>query len=228
VIRSVDKARLVKEESGFTLSEMMVTIVIMIVVLFALFSIFDMTLRVFAYGSNKAEAMESARLGLEKMEREIRGAYKYNTGASQNHLFFDTASPTAPLTVPPTTVSELTFGNDMGGPGAGNGVIQCGTPCEYITYKLTDDAGTSPCDDGPCTLRRVNTANSDDLGDPVVEDVAGDGLTFTLLQSDGATLATDESDIGIVLVSLDIVVDEGTNTEGTQTLTTAIDLRNRL
>ena len=58
--------------------------------------------------------------------------------------------------------------------------------------------------------------------------MAANGLTFTLLQSDGATLATDESDIGIVLVSLDIVVDEGTNTEGTQTLTTAIDLRNRL
>src|SRR3712207_1032998 len=203
---------------------MLVTITIMMVVFFALYSIFDMTVRLFAYGNNKAEAMESARLGVEKMEREIRGAYRYNSGASQNHLFFDTASPTTPLTVPPTTVSELTFGNDMGGPGAGNGVVECGTPCEYITYKLTDGAGTTPCTTAPCTLRRVNTANSDDLGDPVVENVAANGLTFTLLQSDGATLATDESDIGIVLVSLDIAVNQGTNTEGTQTLTTAIDL----
>ena len=48
-------------------------------------------------------------------------------------------------------------------------------------------------------------ANSGDPGDPVVENgVAADGLTFTLLQSDGANLATNESDIGIVLVSLDI------------------------
>ena len=75
---------------------MMVTIVIMIVVLFALFSIFDMSLRVFAFGNNKVEAMESARLGVEKMEREIRGAYKYNSGATENHLFFDTASPADP------------------------------------------------------------------------------------------------------------------------------------
>jgi len=219
----------VKEESGFSLPEMLVTIVIMIVVFFALYSIFDMSVRLYAFGSNKAEAMESARLGVEKMEREIRGAYKYNSGASQNHLFFDTASPTTPLTVPPTTVSELTFGNDMGAPGAGNGVIECGTPCEYITYKLTDDASNVPCTaaNDPCTLRRVNTANSDELGDPVVEDVVANGLTFTLLQSDGATLATDEGDIGLVLVSLDIAVDPGTNTEGTQTLTTAIDLRNR-
>ena len=220
-----------KEESGFSLPEMMVTMVIMIVVLFALYSIFDMGLRVFAYGNNKAEAMENARLGVEKMEREVRAAYKYNSGASQDHLFFDTASPTAPidLAVTGTTVSELTFGNDLSLTGAaGRGVIECGTPCEYITYKLTDDAGTTPCTVGPCTLRRVNTANSDELGDPVVEDVAGDGLNFTLLQGDGATPATDEGDVGIVLVSLDIVVNEGTNTEGTQTLTTAIDLRNRV
>ena len=53
---------------------MMITIVIMIVVFFALHSIFDMSLRVFSYGNNKAEAMENARLGLEKMEREIRQA----------------------------------------------------------------------------------------------------------------------------------------------------------
>jgi hypothetical protein len=186
-----------------------------------------MSLRVFAYGNNKAEAMESARLGVEKMEREIRGAYKFDSSASQNHLFFDTGSPADPLTVPPTTVSQLTFGNDLGAPGAGNGIIECGAPCEYITYKLTDGAGNTPCAAAPCTLRRVNTANSGDLGDPVVEDVAANGLTFTLLQSDGATLATDESDIGIVLVSLDIAVNQGTNTQGTQTLTTAINLRNR-
>jgi hypothetical protein len=125
--------------------------------------------------------------------------------------------------VPPTTVSELTFGNDMGGPGAGNGVIECGTPCEYITYELTNANGTATCAAAPCTLWRENGPSN---SGPMVENVPLNGLTFTLLQSDGATLATDESDVGIVLVTLDVVVDEGTNTEGTQTLTTAIDLRN--
>src|SRR5829696_3685085 len=115
------KERVLTDERGFSLVEMLVTIVIMIVVLFALYGIFDMSLRVYAFGNNKAEAMESARLGVEKMEREIRGAYKYDSGASQNHLFFTTASPTTALAVPPTTVTQLTFGNDMGAPGAGNG-----------------------------------------------------------------------------------------------------------
>ena len=52
---------------------------IMIIVFFALFSIFDMSLRVFSFGNNKVEAVESARVGMEKMEREIRQAYKFNT-----------------------------------------------------------------------------------------------------------------------------------------------------
>ena len=231
------KERFLKEARGFSLVEMMVTIIIMIVVFFALYSIFDMGLRVYAFGNNKAEAMENARLGVEKMEREIRGAYKYNSGASQNHLFFTTASPDAALTLPApnaqgrVVVNQLTFGNDMGGPGAGNGIIQCGSPCEYITYKLTDDEETAsvtsaPCTTAPCTLRRVNTNNSNNWGDPVVENVAANGLSFTLLKSDGGTPAS-EGEVGIVLVSLNIVVGQNINTRGTQTLTTAIDLRNR-
>jgi hypothetical protein len=48
--------------------------VMMLTVMFALYSIFDMSLRVFSYGNNKTEAVENARLGLEKMEREIRAA----------------------------------------------------------------------------------------------------------------------------------------------------------
>ena len=57
-MRSDARERLVREEGGFTLTEMMVTIVIMIVVLFALYSIFDMSIRVFSFGNDKIEAME--------------------------------------------------------------------------------------------------------------------------------------------------------------------------
>ena len=221
--------RFSKDERGFTLSEMLVTIMIMIVVFFAMFSIFDMSLRVFSFGNNKVEAVESARIGLEKMEREVRQAYKFNNSASpaQDHLFFDTASPTIPLTVPPTAVTQLTFGNDLGAPGAGNGIVECGSPCEYITYKLIDNAGNTPCTaNPPCTLRRVNTANSAEAGEPVVENVALNGLSFTLLRSDGGTPA-NEGEVGMVLVSLDVVVDQGIGNPGTQELTTVIDLRNR-
>lgn len=218
------RRRLLREEQGFTLSEMMVTIMIMIVVMFALYNIFDMSIRVFSFGNNKVEAVEQARLGLEKMERELRGAYKVNRTASpaQNHLFFNTASPASALGVPPASAGQITFGNEFNG----NEKIECGSPCEYITYKLTNASGGACTVAPPCTLRRVNTANSSNLGDPVVENVALNGLTFTFYKSDGGTPA-NEGEVGKVLVNLNVIVDPGSPNAGTQELTTEIDLRNR-
>ena len=113
------KERFLREERGFSLSEMMVTILIMIVVFFALHSIFDMSIKVFSYDNSKAEAMESARVGLEKMEREIRQA-------DGDALIFETWTPT-----------EIRFGNDLDG----NGIIQCPNTdpdpqCEKIGYEV--------------------------------------------------------------------------------------------
>jgi prepilin-type N-terminal cleavage/methylation domain-containing protein len=227
------KERFLREERGFTLTEVLVTMIIMIAMLFALYSLFDMGLRIFSFGTNEVEATENARQGLERMERELRGAYKHNSSATpaQNHLFFNTASPTTPLTLSagaPKTVNQITFGNDLGAQGAGNKIVECGAPCEYITYKLTDAAGDVPCDESPCTLRRVNTANSADDGDPLVENVITNGLTFTFYKSDGTSPATlTEGEIGKVLVSLDVAVNPGTEAQGTQELSTEIDLRNR-
>jgi prepilin-type N-terminal cleavage/methylation domain-containing protein len=228
VKRLATRQGFLKDERGFTLPEMMVTTVIMIVVLLALFSIFDMSLKVFSFGNNKVEAAESARVGMEKMEREIRAAYPVDADNGNTHLFFNANGSISnpPQAMP--TATQITFGNELGAEGAGNDKIECGTPCEYITYKLSAPSTTAPCTLSPCsTLLRVNTANSTDSGDPVVENVVPGGLTFTYLKSNGTTLATSESDIRIVLVSLDIAVHPGTNNEATQELTTVIDLRNR-
>ena len=60
----------------------------------------------------------------------------------------------------------------------------------------------------------------------MVEFVNGaNGLNFTYLKSNGDP-ATQESEIEIVRITLDIRVEGGAN-EGTQTLTTDVDLRNR-
>ena len=223
----VKRVRFLKEERGFSLPEMLVTIIIMMVVFFALYSVFDMSVRLFSFGSNKVEAVESARLGLERMEREIRAAYPV---ASDGHLFFSTngAATNPPQAMPSQT--QITFGNELGAEGTGDGQITCGTPCEYITYKLTDDAdgSSAACTVSPCDLRRVNTFDSTGPGAPVVDNaVFPGGLDFTYLQSDGITPATTESDIAKVRVSLEIMVHPGTQTSARQRLTTEIDLRNR-
>lgn len=230
--------RFLKEEKGFTLTEMLVTITIMMIVFFSLYSIFDTGVRIFSYGSNKVEAAESARLGLERMEREIRAAYPVGT---DGHLFFSANGTTSnpPQAMPSQT--QITFGNELGAEGQGNGTISCGSPCEYITYKLTDDVDGSiaACTVSPCDLRRVNTANSTDPGDPVVDNaVFPGGLDFAYLRSDGTTvdsstctldppLSACEAEIAKVRVSLDIMVHPGTQTAARQRLTTEIDLRNR-
>jgi prepilin-type N-terminal cleavage/methylation domain-containing protein len=123
------RVRLLREERGFTLPEMLVTMVMMVIVLFALYSIFDMSLRVFSFGNDKTEAVENARLGLEKMEREIRAAYPY-----------DKINGTTTL-LSSWTANQITFGNDLNG----SRVVDSN---EVITYRR--NAGT------PTILEREN------------------------------------------------------------------------
>jgi len=193
------RGRFLRDERGFTLTEMMVTIVIFTVTLFALYSVFDMSVKVFMLGNNKAEAMENARQGLEKMEREIRQAYAFDRGADppDTHLLND------------MNATQIEFGNDLDG----NGIIQCLAPpnCEIIGYSL--DGGTL-----------VRTSGGDPQ--PVVEHV--DSVEFTYFEADGITPATNEPDVALVRIDVGIVVGSpGTNNVARQRLATEVDLRNR-
>jgi prepilin-type N-terminal cleavage/methylation domain-containing protein len=191
--------RFLREESGFTLPELMVTILVMLTVFFALHSIFDMSIRVFSFGNDKTEATENARLGLERMEREIRAAYPYDKANDNNTL----------LSV--RDAGRITFGNETTEPNSssGNGVIDAD---EIITYRR----GVS---DLTTLIRESNGAS-----EPVVEFV--DGLSFEYLDRYGVT-ATDEVDIQIVRISLTVEVDRGLSNPTAQTLTTDVALRNR-
>lgn len=203
------KRRILQDERGFTLTEVLVTMMIMITVMFALYSIFDMSLRVFSFGNDKVEAVENARLGMERMEREIRAAYPVDkiSDPSLEQLFFAPGSPSVPI-VP--GINTITFGNDL--PQGANPpnrrildpVTNMADPGEEITYAVSGS-----------TLTRN--------GQPVVESVATDGLTFAYFRSNlQPAVAADGTDIGVVRISLEINVDGRI-----QTLTTDVDLKNR-
>lgn len=221
-------SRRLREEDGFTLVEMMVTMMVMIVVLFALYNIFDMSIRVFTFGNNKIEAVENARLGLEKLEREVRVAYPYDKG---------NATPDTHLFATPLTDAGITFGNDL---GAGNRVIDTST--EQITYsaKSTANSATacSTAAAGPCTLRRSIGGGS---SQPVVEYLAYDdrgtpgtatddirGVRFDYLKRNGTNLdpTSVESEVEVVRITLMIKTGSG-NSRVEQELTTDVDLRSR-
>ena len=215
--------RLAYEEGGFTLPEMMVTMVVMIVVLLALYSIFDMSIRVFSFGNDKVEAAENARFGLEKLERELRAAFPHYKANNQNHLFWVYNSPSTaqlpPNTPTPggTSPGPIAFGNDLNG----NGKIAGDEATESISYFL----------EGRVLKRSINGG----AGAPVTESVQAGG--FELHSYSSATgagcpkrdsagnltpEATTEGTIKVLCIRLT------TNVDGrVQTLITDVALRNR-
>ncbi len=210
--------RLLREEDGFTLSEVLVTVVIMTTVLFALYNIFDMSIRVFSFGNDKVEAVENARLGLEKMERELRAAYPYDKLNGNNTL------------LAARTPNSITFGNDLNGnrkidTNCERDTSKQDTKCEQITYSLSGGS--------PATLQRK--LGAEDPPAPVVEfvsDVDGDGnaLTFDYMDKNGAIVNTGdpEANISAVRIKLEVAVDRGIHEEPvTQVLETDVALRNR-
>lgn len=204
--------RILREEGGFTLVEMMVTMMIMITVMFALYSIFDMSLRVYGVGNDKIEATENARVGLDKIARELRAAYPASKAGGKPQLFW---APGSCLTGVMPTESQVTFGNDSNGNrmicNATTGLMDAG---EEITYSVSGS-----------TLQRN--------GKPAVEflqDLDGDGkaLTFKYMDSKGNTVTSNEAAIARVHVKLEVAVDRGIHEEPvTQTLETDVALRNR-
>jgi len=230
-MRSDVRKRVVGEEAGFTLTEVLVTMMIMLIVLFALYSIFDMSIRVFTFGNDKVEATEQARLGMEKMEREIRAAYPVDRINGKEHVFFPSGFAD-PATSEPTLPEEqsITFGNDLPTP-AGDPPNRMIDPEEAITYELRNSDGTAACPDvgtdGICTVFRRE--GSGGTFEPLVEYVVPNngngepGLTFEYLRNNMApTTFADGTDIGVVRITLEVNVD-GVE----QTLTTDVDLRNR-
>jgi hypothetical protein len=225
-MRSAARKRLVCEEAGFTLTEILVTTMIMIIVLFALYSIFDMGLRVYSFGNDKVDATEKARLGMEKMEREIRAAYPVDGVNGLNHVFFPSGSPDPANSAPTLPGGQsITFGNDL--PSAGAPPNRMIDPEEAITYELRNSDGTAACPDPAIDPDAVCTVfkreGSDGNFEPLVESVVPDGLTFTYLMNNlDPAIADDGLDIGVVRITLEVSVD-GVE----QTLTTDVDLRNR-
>ena len=221
-MREVLKRQLLAEEKGFTLTEVLVTMMMMIVVLFALYSIFDMGMRVFSFGNNKVEAVENARLGLDKMEREMRAAYPYNKVTDNNQLFWVYNSPTTPQvppntpTAPATIPGPVTFGNNLNN----NFQILGDEATESISYYLQNGM----------LMRSVN-GNGQEVAGPVpaggfevhsYSSATGTGCPKKDSAGNLVAEAATEASINIVCVRLVI------NVNGrSQTLTADVALRNR-
>lgn len=200
--------KLLRDEGGFTLPEMLVTILVMLTVLFALYNIFDTSLRVFSFGNDKVEAVQNARLGMERMEREIRAAYPQDKAGGDERLLTSWEP------------GRISFGNDLNGNRKVD-PADADTPEEQFTYDLYQPSGS----DVPALGKREGGSNRQ----PVVEFVEPGGLEFEYLNSDGNPVSPStgqETDIERVRITLSIEVERGPQA-GSQELTTDVALRNR-
>jgi type II secretory pathway component PulJ len=197
-----------QKEEGFTLVEVLVAATMMFAVLFALYAVFDVSVRAFGYGGDRLEAVGNARLAMGKMEREIRAAYPYDLTSTpqKRYLFLNPANPTQPG-VPTNT--RIVFGNETGGDrriGAS----------EVIGYYLSGHE-----------LKRSKGGSVQTL----VDSVATDGLRFTHCRSADecppALAITEEARIRVVRIELTVEVRRRGEDPARQTLTTDVYLRNR-
>lgn len=203
--------RLASEEGGFTLVEVLVTSMIMVLVLFALYSIFDMSLRVFSFGNDETEAVENARLGMERMEREIRAAYPYTKldGVEANDYLFPAFGTDPSNPVNPNPSGSVTFANDLDG----DRQVDTDAPNEQVTYGLSGGSE-------PSLLRN---------GEPLSEFIEPGGLIVTycrVASSCPPSAGISEGQVRLVRIELRVRVERGQQA-GTQTLTTDVALRNR-
>jgi len=196
------------ETAGFTLVEVLVSAMMLFAVLFALYAIFDVSVRTFGYGRDRLESIENARLALGKMEREIRAAYPYDLTSSppKRHLFSNPSDPTKPA-VP--TATRVAFGNETGG-DRGIGTT------EVIGYYLSGH-----------DLKRSKGGSVQTL----VDSVPADGLRFTPCRTANdcppALAITDESEIRLLRIELAVEVRRRAQDTTRQTLATDVYLRNR-
>ena len=158
--------RLLADESGFTLAEAMVAATVMAVVLFSLYAVFDATVRIFEVAGDELEATENARLGMARMEREIRAAYPHDGG-----VLLDAREPTRiafrnkPTDAPPETIvyGESTGylrrnGQRVAGPLAGP---------DGLRFAYCESAADCPSPvDGEGEIRLVRVTLSVRSGEP--------------------------------------------------------------
>jgi type II secretory pathway component PulJ len=204
----VNRAGRRRGEAGFTLVEVLVAATMMFAVLFALYAVFDVSVRAFGYGGDRVQAVGDARLALGRMEREIRAAYPYDPTSTppKRYLFVDPLDPTKPA-VP--TATRIAFGNETGGDrkiGAS----------EVVGYYLSGH-----------DLKRSKGGSVQTL----VDSVAANGRRCTPCRSADdcppAVDVMDEAGIRLVRIELAVEVERRGEDPARQKLATDVYLRNR-
>lgn len=210
-------------QAGFSLVELLITALILTVVLFAIYLMYETNMTTATWGNKKAEVQQNARVALDMMEREIRMAgYNPSSAAGTNVVTCTVSgvSVTCPIqgtslspTVPLFSPIDLVFmwGEDVNG------------------SDLTEKAQYT-FNSGPQTITRSlwrwNSATSNwDLQTATPEIVADGVLSLALTYKDGAdAVTTTPGNVRKITIAITTSGKAGRKTE---TFTFASDARLR-
>lgn len=200
--------RACRDQSGFTLAELLVALLMSVLVLAAGVSAFQFGLTATLATSDRAEAQQNARWAVERMIQEIRGAGFDPTRVPPAFNFDAIANQTA---------TSLVLQNDFNGNGALDppGACDPTATTERVQYRLLNG-----------TLTR-----STDPANPACEVAVVGGvqaLAFTYFQEDGVTPAAAPADIRVVAVTITTVPSAADpRFPGQATMVDRVRLRNR-
>jgi prepilin-type N-terminal cleavage/methylation domain-containing protein len=123
-----------KSHDGFTLIEVMISLGIFLVILLAVYQVFDSSHRTYASGTRKQDAQQNARLAMDEMIRGLRmaGYYPENFDAVAGNEIDASTVPRVQLGTNRTlatanTVTALAIFGDLDGSSSSNVFLYCWT-----------------------------------------------------------------------------------------------------
>jgi prepilin-type N-terminal cleavage/methylation domain-containing protein len=196
-----------KDKRGFSLIELLVTLVIMSVVSLAIYSVFSVSSRTYTTQGVTADVQQSVRAAMEVMVQDIRTA-----GLDP------TASGNFGIELAEATKLRFTSDSIDAGLGDFNGVLD-DTNSERITYVLQ----------GIELNQILYETTASENSQPLISDMQN--LTFTYFDADGNDLgspvpALQLADIRTINVSITVEEPAGIDAPVSRTLTKQVKCRN--
>jgi prepilin-type N-terminal cleavage/methylation domain-containing protein len=198
---------LFKEKRGFSLVELLITLVIMSVVSLAIYSVFSVSSRSYTTQGVTADVQQSVRAAMEVMLQDIRTAGLDPTASGNFGIEL-------------AEVTKLRFTSDSIDAGLGdfNGELE-DTNSERITYVLQ----------GTQLNQILYETTASENSQPLISDMQN--LTFTYFDADGNDLgspvpALQLADIRTINVSITVEEPAGIDAPVSRTLTKQVKCRN--
>ena len=153
------RAKALRDQSGFTLVELMVAMSIFLLILVGVFQVFDPSSKAYSTTERKVDVQQGGRVAMDAMSRQIRMAGYFPENIDANNLN-DITSPSIQV----ATESALAIAGDLDGTGATNVFTFCLSNAGLWRVK------------GPIGVATSYTCPSGNNADLLAENVTG--LTF--------------------------------------------------